>query len=71
MDGIRAGKKGYPMNPLEMPLNDIMTKWLKGVEKSRERILKSKDVLLGLLDTEIAKTPYDVVYQEDRIKHRC
>ncbi|MGA2936873.1 MAG: hypothetical protein ABSF52_07220 [Syntrophobacteraceae bacterium] len=59
------------MNPLEMPLNDIMTKWLKGVEKSRERILKSKDVLLGLLDTEIAKTPYDVVYQEDRIKHRC
>ena len=56
------------MNAWEMPVNDIMTNWLKGVENARERILKSKDVLLGPLDTEIAKTPYDVVYQEDRIK---
>jgi len=56
------------MNPTGMPLNDIMTKWLEGVEKSRERLLKSKDVLLGTLDTEIAQTPCDVVYEEDRIK---
>jgi polyhydroxyalkanoate synthase len=55
------------MNVFGMPLKDITDKWLAGVEKSRE-ILKSRDVLLGPLDTEIAKTPYDVVYQEDRIK---
>lgn len=56
------------MNFSEMPLNDIMSNWLKGVENSRERLLKSKEVLLGPLDTDIAKTPYDVVYQEDRVK---
>jgi polyhydroxyalkanoate synthase len=56
------------MNTFGMPVDDIMTKWLKGLEQSRERLLKSKDVLLGTLDTEIAKTPYDVVYEEDRIK---
>lgn len=56
------------MNPTGDPLNDILTKWLEGIEKSRERLLKSGDVLLGTLDTEIGKTPYEVVYQEDRIK---
>jgi polyhydroxyalkanoate synthase len=55
------------MNVLGMPLNDIATKWMEGLEKSRE-ILRSRDVLLGPLDTEIAKTPHDVVYSEDRIK---
>jgi polyhydroxyalkanoate synthase subunit PhaC len=55
------------MNIFGMPLKNISENWLKGVEKSRE-IIKSRDVLLGPLDTEIAKTPYDVVYQEDRIK---
>jgi len=55
------------MNALGMPMHDIMTKWLKGLEKSRE-ILKSADVPFGPLDTDIAKTPYEVVYQEDRVK---
>ncbi len=55
------------MNAFGMTMNDIMTKWYEGLEKSRD-ILKSTDVLLGPLDTEIAKTPYDVVYEEDRIK---
>lgn len=58
------------MNAWEMAVNDIMTKWLEGVEKSREHFLKSKEVLLGSFDTEIAKTPYEVVYREDRIKHK-
>ncbi len=29
---------------------------------------KAKDILLNTLDTEIACTPHDIVYQEDRIK---
>jgi polyhydroxyalkanoate synthase subunit PhaC len=37
-------------------------------EKSQERILKSKEVLLGPLQTDIATTPYEVVYEEDRVK---
>jgi polyhydroxyalkanoate synthase len=56
------------MNVWQMAVSDIMAKWLEGVEKSRERILKSKEALFGSLDTEIAKTPYEVVYEEDRIK---
>lgn len=48
-------------------LNDLVDKWLKGVEKSR-KLFNSKDVLLGPLDTEIATTPYDVVYREGRIR---
>ena len=55
------------MNAFGVPFNDIATRWLEGLEKSRE-ILRSKDVLLGPLDTEIAQTPNDVVYREDRIK---
>lgn len=41
---------------------------IEGLERSRERILKSRDVLLGPLDTDIATTPCEVVYQEDRVK---
>jgi polyhydroxyalkanoate synthase len=55
------------MNTFGMPLNDIAAKWLEGLEKSRG-LLGSSDVLLGPLDTEIARTPHDVVYEEDRIK---
>ncbi len=46
----------------------LLKVFVEGLEKSRERILKSRDVLLGPLDTEIATTPSEVVYQEDRVK---
>jgi polyhydroxyalkanoate synthase len=37
-------------------------------EKVGESAQKASDVLLEPLDTEIAVTPYDVVYEEDRVK---
>jgi polyhydroxyalkanoate synthase subunit PhaC len=37
-------------------------------EKDQERIQKARDVLLGPLDTSIASSPYEVVYEEDRVK---
>lgn len=46
----------------------IMNQLIENLAGSRERILKAKDVLLGPLNTEIATTPYEVVYEEDRIK---
>ncbi len=55
------------MNTFATPVGDFMAKWIKGLEKSRE-LAKSGEVLLGPLDTEIAKTPYEVVYTEDRVK---
>jgi polyhydroxyalkanoate synthase len=37
-------------------------------KKRTERVQKAKDVLLSELDTAIATTPYEVVYQEDRVQ---
>lgn len=35
---------------------------------AQERIRRGRDVLLGPLDTSIASSPYEVVFQEDRVK---
>jgi len=46
----------------------ILSKLAEDAEKTRERVQKAPDVLLEPLETEIATTPYDVVYEEDRVK---
>lgn len=56
------------MSSLGISMDGILSKLVEEVGKSQERILKSKDVLLGPLDTSIATTPYEIVYEEDRIK---
>ncbi|GLI34643.1 class III poly(R)-hydroxyalkanoic acid synthase subunit PhaC [Desulforhabdus amnigena] len=56
------------MSPIKIPVDLILNKLAEDVEKSQDRILKSKDVLLGPLDTSIATTPYEVLYEEDRVK---
>ena len=37
-------------------------------KKNQNRIKKGKEVLIGKLDTRIATTPHDIVYEEDRVK---
>ncbi|MGA2401191.1 MAG: class III poly(R)-hydroxyalkanoic acid synthase subunit PhaC [Syntrophobacteraceae bacterium] len=56
------------MNAAEIPVDLILSKLAGDVEKTRERLLKSAEVLLGPLETDIATTPCEVVYQEDRVK---
>ncbi|MGO9017855.1 MAG: class III poly(R)-hydroxyalkanoic acid synthase subunit PhaC [Syntrophobacteraceae bacterium] len=56
------------MSPSRIPVDLIMAKIAEGVERSHDRLLKSRDVLLGPLETDIATTPYEVVYEEDRVK---
>ena len=46
----------------------VMSKLIEGLETSRERVLRSKKASLGPLNTAIATTPHEVVYQEDRVK---
>lgn len=46
----------------------ILSKLAEEAEKAGERVQKASDVLLEPLETEIAVTPYDVVYEEDRVK---
>ena len=56
------------MAETKIPVDLILSKLAEDAEKSPERIQKAKDVLLSELDTAIATTPYEVVYQEDRVK---
>jgi polyhydroxyalkanoate synthase len=56
------------MNPNGTTSGGMLKSLVEALEKSRERILKSKEVLLGPLDTDIATTPHEVVYREDRVK---
>jgi poly[(R)-3-hydroxyalkanoate] polymerase subunit PhaC len=46
----------------------ILSKLAEEAEKAGESVQKASDVLLQPLETEIAVTPYDVVYEEDRVK---
>ncbi len=46
----------------------ILSKLAEEAEKVGESAQKASDVLLETLDTEIAVTPYDVAYEEDRVK---
>lgn len=56
------------MSPMKIPVDYILTKLAEDVEKSQDRILKSRDVLLSPLDTSIATTPYEILYEEDRVR---
>ena len=46
----------------------ILKNLAEGTGKAKERAQKASEVLLGPLETDIAPTPYEVVYQEDRVK---
>lgn len=56
------------MAEAKIPVDLILSKLAEDAEKTHERVQKAKDVLLSELDTAIATTPYEVVYQEDRVK---
>ena len=46
----------------------ILSKLAEEAEKAGQSAQKASDVLLEPLETDIAVTPYDVVYEEDRVK---
>ncbi len=56
------------MEQPKIPLDLIMNKLAENAERVHERATKASDVLLGEMETGIAQTPYDVVYEEDRVK---
>ena len=56
------------MNKPKIPVDLILAKLAADTEKAQARVQKASDVLLQDLDTAIAPTPYDVVYQQDRVK---
>jgi len=56
------------MNQPKIPVDLILSKLAEDAEKVHTRTHKAADILLEPLDTSIATTPYDVVYEEDRVK---
>jgi polyhydroxyalkanoate synthase subunit PhaC len=56
------------MNKSGVPVDLILSKLAEDTGKTHGRVQKAYEILLGELDTGIAQTPYEVVYQEDRVK---
>ena len=48
--------------------DNFMTKMADGVEMFQDYLQNASRVMLGPLETNISSTPYEVVYEEDRIK---
>jgi polyhydroxyalkanoate synthase len=56
------------MEKPKIPVDLILTKLAEDAEKAQTRAQKGSEVLLQELDTGIAQTPFDIVYEEDRVK---
>ena len=56
------------MSPTKIPVDLILSKLAEDAEKAQSRAHKASEVLLDDLDTELAKTACEVVFQEDRVK---
>jgi polyhydroxyalkanoate synthase len=51
-----------------IPVDLILSKLAEDAERVQSRARKASEVLLEKMDTDVASTPCEVVYQEDRIK---
>lgn len=56
------------MNSTKIPIDLIMERMAEDAEKAQQRASKASDVLLGELHYELGSTPYEIVYEEDRVK---
>jgi polyhydroxyalkanoate synthase len=56
------------MSRTPLSIDHILAKLAEDTKATHSLLEKGKDVLLNQLDTEIASTPYDVVWVEDRVK---
>lgn len=56
------------MNQPKIAVDLILKKLTESTEQVKTRAQKASEVLLGPLETDLAVTPYEVVYEEDRVK---
>jgi polyhydroxyalkanoate synthase len=68
MESEKKTRLSEMMAPYAMAAELIMARVAGDTAKFQDQVRKAKDVLLGPLETEIAVTPYDVVWEEDRVK---
>ena len=51
-----------------IPVDIILKHLAQDADKAQDRAQKASEVLLGPLETDIGTTPYEVIYQEDRVR---
>jgi len=56
------------MTQYKIPVDLIMSKMAADGTKAQAKARRASEILLSDLETEIACTPYEVIYQEDRVK---
>jgi len=56
------------MHSTKIPIDLILERMAEDTQKAQQRVSKASDVLLGELNCELASTPYEIVYEEDRVK---
>ena len=56
------------MSQTKTAFEQFMSKLAGDVAQAQAGARKASDVLRGTLETEIATTPFDIVYEEDRVK---
>lgn len=56
------------MSSTKIPLDMILEKMAEDAEKAQQRVTKASEILQGQLNYEIASTPYEIVYEEDRVR---
>ena len=68
MESEKKARLSEMMAPYAMAAELIMARVAGDSAKFQDQVRKAKEVLLGPLQTDIAVTPYDVVWEEDRVK---
>jgi polyhydroxyalkanoate synthase len=56
------------MNQIKIPVDLILKNITEDRKSTSSKLRKASAVLTGQLDTAISTTPYDIVYEEDRVK---
>jgi polyhydroxyalkanoate synthase len=56
------------MSSTKIPIDLILERMAEDAEIAQKRASKASEVLQGQLNTDLATTPYEVVYEEDRVK---
>ncbi len=56
------------MDTTKIPIDLIMERMAQDAEKAQQRASRASDVLLGELNYQLGSTPYECVYEEDRVK---
>ncbi len=62
------------MYAFNLPMDRIMSKMAEEMKLAETRRRQASKILLGNLETAVAQTPYNIVYQEDRVRlkhYRC